>query len=83
MENYKTSTPKVDFPEKVRGEAKFTDDISFEDMLQAKTVRSTIARGKIKKIELPELPDGYYWISAKDIKGENVVNIIFSFYNKY
>lgn len=78
MERYKTSTPKVDFPEKIRGEAKFTDDITLPGMLYAETVRSTIAKGKIKSIKLPELPEGYYWISAKDIPGENVVNIIFS-----
>ena len=78
MERYKTSTPKVDFLPKVRGEAKFTDDISFPDMLYAVTLRSTISRGKIKSFKLPELPEGYYYFGAKDIRGENVVNIIFS-----
>lgn len=78
MKRYKTSTPKVDFPQKVTGEAKFTDDIILPGMLFAVSVRSTVARGKITKITLPELPDGYYWVSAKDIVKENVVNIIFS-----
>lgn len=78
MEKFKTSTAKVDFPEKVRGEAKFTDDISFPDMLFAKTIRSTVARGKIRKITLPKMPEGYHWFCADDIRGENVVNIIFS-----
>lgn len=78
MFRYPTSTPKVDFVEKAQGKAKFTDDISFPGMLFAKTVRSTIARGKIKNIKVPSLPNGYYFISAKDIVKENVVNIIFS-----
>ena len=78
MEQFKSSTPKIDFPEKIRGEAKFTDDFELPGMLYAETVRSTIAKGKIKEIKLPEIPEGYYWISAKDIPGENVVNIIFS-----
>ncbi len=78
MEKYKNCTPKVDFLPKVKGEAKFTDDISFPDMLFATTLRSTISKGKIKEIKIPKLPDGYYWFSAKDIPGENVVNIIFS-----
>lgn len=78
MERYKSSTPKVDFLPKVRGEAKFTDDISFPDMLFAVTLRSTCSRGKIKSVKLPELPEGYYYFDAKDIPGENVVNIIFS-----
>lgn len=75
---YKTSTPKVDQDIKVRGEAKFTDDIVMPGMLYAKTVRSQIAKGKILKIEKPSLPEGYYWIDHNDINGENVVNIIFS-----
>ena len=78
MKEFKNSSPKVDFLPKVRGEAKFVDDISFPDMLFATTLRSTVARGKIKEIRLPELPEGYYFFSAKDIPGENVVNIIFS-----
>ncbi len=74
---YPTSTTKVDFAAKFRGEALFSDDIPFKDALYAKTVRSTIARGKIKSITLPKLPKGYYWFDRKDVK-ENVVNIIFS-----
>lgn len=75
---YPTSTPKVDQGIKVRGEAKYTDDISVPGMLFAKTVRSSIARGEIISIQKPKLPEGYYWVDYHDIKGENVVNIIFS-----
>ncbi len=78
MSKYPTSVKKVDFPEKISGKAKYADDFVFPDMQYAKTVRSTIPCGKIKKITVPKLPDGYYWISAKDIVKENVVNIIFS-----
>lgn len=74
---YPTSTPKVDFPIKFSGEAKFTDDIVFDDALNAKTLRATIAKGKIKSITLPKLPKGYYYFDKNDVK-ENVVNIIFS-----
>ena len=45
MKEFKNSSPKVDFLPKVRGEAKFVDDISFPDMLFATTLRSTVARG--------------------------------------
>ena len=55
----------------------FADDIPFENALYAKTLRSTISRGKIKAIHLPKLPKGYYWFDRNDVK-ENVVNIIFS-----
>jgi len=75
---YKTSTKKVDQEIKVKGEAKFTDDIVMPGMLYAKTLRSSIAKGKILEVKIPKLPKGYYYIDHKDIKGENVVNIIFS-----
>lgn len=74
---YPTSTPKVDFPIKFSGEAKFTDDFNFPGTLNAKTLRATIAKGKIKSISFPKLPEGYYWFDKNDLK-ENVVNIIFS-----
>lgn len=75
---YPTSTPKVDQGIKVRGEAKYTDDISVPGMIYAKTVRSTISKGEILAIHKPELPEGYTWVDYHDIRGENVVNIIFS-----
>lgn len=75
---YPTSTPKVDQGIKVRGEAKYTDDIVVPGMLYAKTVRSSISKGEILAIHKPELPKGYTWVDYKDIRGENVVNIIFS-----
>lgn len=75
---YKTSTKKVDQEIKVKGEAKFTDDIVMPGMLYAKTLRSSIAKGKILEVKIPKLPEGYFYIDHKDIKGENVVNIIFS-----
>lgn len=74
---YPTSVTKVDFKAKFSGEALFSDDIPFKDALVAKTLRSTVARGKIKSIKLPKLPEGYYYFDRNDVK-ENVVNIIFS-----
>ena len=56
MKEYSTSTPKVDFPEKAKGALKFVDDIQMDGMLFAKSYRSTVASGKIKKINLPKLP---------------------------
>ncbi len=74
---YPTSVKKVDFAAKFAGEALFSDDIPFDNALFAKTLRSTISRGKIKAVHLPKLPEGYYYFDRSDVK-ENVVNIIFS-----
>ena len=50
---YPNSVVKVDFASKFAGEALFSDDIPFKDALFAKTLRSTVAAGKIKSIKLP------------------------------
>jgi CO/xanthine dehydrogenase Mo-binding subunit len=75
---FPNSTVKIDNEEKMAGKAIFTDDIVCQDALYVVFVRSTISKGKILKIEVPTLPDGYYYVDAKDIVKENVVSIIFS-----
>ena len=50
-EIYKTSVKKIDNEEKMAGEAIYTYDISLPGMLYAKTVRTTISKGKILKVE--------------------------------
>jgi len=49
----------------------FVEDIYPEDLLFAATIRSPAAKGRLKNILIPELPDDYKLISAKDIPGEN------------
>ena len=78
LPNYHTSVKKVDNEEKMAGTAIFTTDIHMDGALFAIPVRSTISYGKILKINVPKLPKGYYFISAKDIVKENVCNIIAS-----
>jgi len=75
---FPNSTNKIDNEEKMAGQALFTDDLVCKDAQFVAFVRSTISKGKILKIEVPTLPDGYFFISAKDIVKENVVNIIVS-----
>jgi CO/xanthine dehydrogenase Mo-binding subunit len=71
------SIDKVDNDEKISGQAKYVDDITFEDMLYARTVRSTKAHAKIVHIHVPYLPEGYTLIDYRDISGENYVKMIF------
>lgn len=61
---------RVDAVQKARGEAVYVCDMTLPDMQFAYMVRSTIARGRIKAIHVPELPEGYYFISAKDIPAQ-------------
>ena len=69
---------RVDAVQKARGEAVYVCDMTLPDMQYAYMVRSTIARGRIKAIHVPELPEGYYFISAKDIpaQGKNELLMI-------
>ena len=62
---------RVDAVQKARGEAKYVCDLKLPDMQYAYMVRSTVPRGRIKAIHLPEFPAGYHFISAKDIPGKN------------
>jgi len=62
---------------KVTGQAQYVDDLPFEGLFGV-TVRSTIARGKVKKIHFL---DGVNWseftiVTAKDIPGKNSVALI-------
>jgi len=61
---------RVDAIAKCTGKQKYLADYHFPGMIYARMVRSTIARGKIIDIHVPSLPDGYYFISYKDIPPE-------------
>lgn len=63
---------------KLRGEAKYIDDIHFPNMIYGITVRSPIPRGILKKIEyLPGVDwDSIIKVTAKDIPGQNYVALI-------
>jgi len=64
---------RADTPGKCSGATSYVGDLSFDGMLEAVTVRSTIRRGVIQKITLPDLPDGYYSVDASDIPDQNQV----------
>jgi len=49
----------------------FLEDIYPPDLLYAVTIRSPVAKGKLKNIFLLAIPDNYTLITAKDIPGEN------------
>ena len=71
------SIPKRDHKEKTHGTAKYVDDHPATGMLFGRLLRSTIPRGKVLSVTLPELPDNYHYIDKNDIPGDNGVAIIF------
>ena len=66
---------RVDAVSKSEGTIKYVSDYSFDDCLWGRLVRSSIPRGKIKAIHLPDLPEGYRFVTYKDIPegGHNLV----------
>jgi CO/xanthine dehydrogenase Mo-binding subunit len=70
--------PRKEGREKVTGQAKYVDDITFPGMLMGATVRSPVARGRIRDIEFTGgLPwEQFTIVTAKDIPGQNSVALI-------
>src|SRR6202030_2013313 len=72
------SVPRLEGRDKVTGASRYVDDMELPGMLYGATVRSRIARGKIKSIKfLPAVNwDEFVVVSAKDIPGKNCIALI-------
>ena len=72
------SVPRKEGRQKVTGQALYVDDISFPEMLHGLTVRSSIPRGRIKRISFDgNTPwDEITIVTAADIPGANHVALI-------
>ena len=53
----------------------FFSDFSKAGTLHAKLIRSPTDSGKVKKIELTDLPDGYFLFTAEDIPGNKKISL--------
>lgn len=78
MKDVSVSVEKKDHKMKMSGKAEYIADMKFEGMLYSSFVRSTIAHGYIKAIKVPDLPEGYYAVGAKDVPGSNHLKVISS-----
>src|SRR4051812_14806852 len=72
------SVPRKEGKAKVTGQAKYIDDITMPGMIYGATVRSSIARGEIKKIHFEgDIPwQEFTVVTTKDIPGKNYVALI-------
>jgi CO/xanthine dehydrogenase Mo-binding subunit len=70
--------PRKEGRDKVTGRAQYIDDMVLPEMLYGATVRSSIPRGKIRKITLGGgiAWDEFVMVSAKDIPGANCIALI-------
>jgi len=72
------SVPRKEGREKVTGAARYVDDMVLPGMLHGATVRSSVPRGKIKKISFGPNVDWieFVVVTAKDIPGKNCIALI-------
>ena len=70
--------PRKEGREKVTGRARYVDDLTFPGMLFGTTVRSPIARGRLRQIHFEgDIPwDEFTIVTAKDLPGKNCVALI-------
>jgi len=74
------AVPRPDALDKVRGEARFVDDLAFPGMLHAAVIRSTVPHAKICKLDLTSVskhPAVICTLTANEVPGENVVHVIY------
>jgi CO/xanthine dehydrogenase Mo-binding subunit len=72
------SVPRKEGRDKVTGAARYVDDMVLPGMLHGATVRSSVARGKIKNISFGPSVDWneFVVVTAKDIPGKNCIALI-------
>ena len=80
MEKISQSVVKKDHSPKMGGRRVYVADYNTakngDGILTGKILHSKVARARIRGVEVPTLPDGYYYVDAKDIPGDNNVNIV-------
>ena len=76
MEKISQSVVKKDHASKVSGSSVYIGDYPSEGVLCGKLLHAKVARAKVLGVEVPELPDGYFYVDAKDVPGDNNVNIV-------
>ena len=62
--------------EKVTGVARYIDDLTVPNLLQARTIRSTIPSGEIVDIRYDLDPKAFTVVTHRDVPGRNIVALI-------
>ncbi|HJR41825.1 MAG TPA: xanthine dehydrogenase family protein molybdopterin-binding subunit [Gemmatimonadaceae bacterium] len=70
------NVPRKDGIGKATGQARYADDLAFPGMLFGRTVRSTIARGRIRSVEVEGDISGLTIADYRDVPGRNVCDLI-------
>ncbi len=76
MEKISQSVVKKDHEPKMSGRSIYVGDYPDEGVLTGKLLRSKLARARLLGVELPAMPEGYYYVDHSDVPGDNNVNIV-------
>lgn len=76
MEAISQSVVKKDHEAKMSGRSCYVGDYSDDGILVGKLLRSTLAKAKVLAVQIPPLPEGYFYVDRTDVPGENRVNIV-------
>ncbi len=67
MTDVKDDKARKDAVSKASGKEVYAADLVFDGMIYACLVRTSVPRGIIKSIKLPDLPEGYHYFDDRDI----------------
>ena len=67
---------RVDIQAKLNGSVKYIEDMIFENLHYARTLRSSIPRGKILSVAYPDIIEGITIVDKNDILDKNEVSMI-------
>ena len=80
MEKISQSVVKKDHAAKMEGRSIYVADYNTakdgRKILTGKILHSKTARAKVLSVSVPDLPEGYFYVDARDIPGDNNVNIV-------
>ena len=76
MASVGTSVARKEGMDRATGAAKYADDLRFPGMLIGRTVRSTVARGRVTGVTLGFDTAGFTVVDHRDIPGENTIALI-------
>lgn len=80
MDKISQSVVKKDHAPKIEGRSVYVGDyVTARDgrpILTGKLLHAQVARARVLSVQVPELPAGYFYVDAKDVPGDNNVNIV-------
>lgn len=76
MNSVGTNTPRKEGLARATGAARYLDDLTFPGMLHGRTIRSTIAKGRVTGVSLDFDTTGFTIVDHRDVPGQNVIALI-------